>query len=442
MTPVFWCLLFWFGQAPVAGPPAINFFSIAQDIEIGTESAAVADKTLPIVGDAGLNRYLRTLGASLTKSPFLPAGMKYQFRIVNSREINSQAFPGGSIYMNRGLLELATTKDELAALVAHEIGHVAARHGTSQLSRQLLVQAPISIAAGLPTNDGWKEQLEKLGITFGVAAPFLRYSGDQEMEARLLAIRILSEADLDPSALHTIYLKIDEATRRDGGTFPTFSYNHPLPENRNAELDAEIERLAVPKRQLRATNAAFRSFHSSLSRFKDPVVTQVLPSQLPNETLPNVHSHPMEFYRLYYPNGWQVRQITDNGAIIAPADGIQSLRGGDDVTRGVMMDMFDLADRPLGLEQATERLIIYLRQRNQLLRVVPGAQSPILVNDEPGLRTVMISRSSTTQSSEIVWVVTRIYYQSLFYMVFVAPEDEFPSFQPIFDEMIRSTQLR
>src|SRR5690349_11826929 len=114
MTPVFWCLLFFISQSPVAGP-AINFFSIEQDIQIGTESAAVADKTLPIVADVRLNDYLRTLAVSLTKGPFLPKGMKYRFQIVNSREINSQAFPGGPIYMNRGLLELTTTKDELAA---------------------------------------------------------------------------------------------------------------------------------------------------------------------------------------------------------------------------------------------------------------------------------------------------------------------------------------
>ena len=78
----------------------------------------------------------------------------------------------------------------------------------------------------------------------------------------------------------------------------------------------------------------------------------------------------------------------------------------------------------------------------QSLRIVPGAQTQMLVSDEPGLRTVMIGQSSTTNSSEVVWVVTRIYYQSLFYMVFVAPEDEFPMYQSIFEQIIRSARLR
>ena len=93
-------------------------------------------------------------------------------------------------------------------------------------------------------------------------------------------------------------------------------------------------------------------------------------------------------------------------------------------------------------------MIVYLRQRNQsiqdpnTLRIVPGAQSQTLLSDEPALRTIMIGKSTATQSAEIVWVVTRLYYKSLFYMVFVAPEEEFPTYQPIFEQMIHSVRLR
>jgi hypothetical protein len=152
----------------------------------------------------------------------------------------------------------------------------------------------------------------------------------------------------------------------------------------------------------------------------------------------------MEYYRLGYPTGWQVTRTGPNGAIIAPTDGVQSSRAGDDVTHGVMLDLFDLSftDHALTLEQATNRLIVYLRQNNQSLRIVPGAQRQTLISDEPGLRTVMLGKSGSLNSVEVVWVVTRLYYQSLFYMVFVAPEDEFPSYEPIFEQMIRSAQVR
>jgi hypothetical protein len=123
-----------------------------------------------------------------------------------------------------------------------------------------------------------------------------------------------------------------------------------------------------------------------------------------------------------------------------------------------MFDFFDIsaAERPLTLEQATNRLLAFLRQRNQppadprfveppstsWLRIVPGAQTQTLISDEPGLRTVMIGRPDASSQAEVAWVVTRLYYQSLFYMVFVAPEDEFPTYQPVFEQMIRSVRFR
>ena len=135
--------------------------------------------------------------------------------------------------------------------------------------------------------------------------------------------------------------------------------------------------------------------------------------------------------------------MTLNGAIIAPPDGIQTTRTGDDLVRGVMFDMYDVSERPMTLAQATDRLLVYLRQRNTSLRVIPGAQTQTLVSAEPGLRTVMIGRSTFQDSSEIVWVVTRMYYQSLFYIVCVAPEEEFTrDFQSTFEQIIRSIQLR
>jgi hypothetical protein len=153
----------------------------------------------------------------------------------------------------------------------------------------------------------------------------------------------------------------------------------------------------------------------------------------------------MDYYRLSYPDGWQVSRTGPNGAMIAPAEGVLVSRiNGDDLTHGVLFDLFDIAgtDRPLTLEQATNRLIVYLHQRNEALRIVPGAQTQTLVSDEPGLRSVLIGRSAASGQPEVAWVVTRLYYQSLFYMVFVAPEDEFPIYQPVFEQMIRSVRFR
>src|SRR5205085_6498124 len=133
----------------------------------------------------------------------------------------------GAIYIYRGLIQAASNDDELAAIIAHEIGHVASRHGTAQLTRQLIVQAPIAIAAGLTATEAWKEQLSKLGIPFGIDAPFLRYSRDQELEAGLMAVRLMADARFDPNAFRTLLEKVNEAQTGEPTRSPAFFFNHP-----------------------------------------------------------------------------------------------------------------------------------------------------------------------------------------------------------------------
>jgi beta-barrel assembly-enhancing protease len=416
---------------------SVNFFSLKQDIEIGEESSKEAERSLQLIKSVNVNQYVSTIGQRIVQNRTLPA-LKYHLQIVNSKDVNSLGFPGGAIYLYRGLVDLAANDDELAAIVAHEVSHVASRHGTQQLSRQLLVQEPIAIAAGVPISDVWKEQITKLGISLGVDAPFLRYSRDQELEASLMTVRLMANAQFDPNAFRTLLEKINE-------TQTAFVFNHPQSQEFSPELADEIDRLSLPTHRVRPT-LAFQTFRTAMQRIPSVVLTKAVPETSSDlaEPLPNVFTHPLDYYRLSYPTGWQVTRNGTNGAIIAPLDGVQSSPGGDDVKRGLMFDLFDISvpDRSLTLEQATNRLIVFLHERNPSLKMVPGAQTQTLISDEPGLRTVMIGKSETDNSSEVVWVVTRVYYKSLFYLVFVAPEDEFPMYQPVFEQITRSARLR
>jgi len=211
------------------------------------------------------------------------------------------------------------------------------------------------------------------------------------------------------------------------------------------EIETQIELLATPARQARA-GSEFKAFHSALLKMPEPPAktTSTAEADAASGALPNVFTHPMDYFSLSYPAGWQVSRTGPHGAMIAPVEGVQPSRNGDDLTRGVMFDLFDISvsERSLTLEQATNRLIVFLRQRNQTLRLVPGAQTQTLVSDEPGMRTVLIGRPDASNQAEVAWVVTRQYFQSLFYIVLVAPEDEFPIYQPVFEQMIRSVRFR
>ena len=424
-------------QTVPANPPStsVNFFSLRQDQEIGDESVKAVDKVLPLVHSLVVYTFVKTMGARLVAQYSPLNSSKYQFNVVNSKTISTVTYPGGAIYVDRGLLELAANEHEVAAILAHEIAHAAARHGTQQLSRQWLAQAPASILAGLPANSGWKDQLKSLGITLGPHPSFLRYSSNQEIEANRIAVQILAKSVYSPYALPAIFDRINLLTSSESRMLPAYVFDHPQGTEAAQQLRAAIENQNSVQRTLKPSSD-FVTFHSTLLRYALP---PDVPETVEASTIATVpYAHPRNYYKLMYPEGWQVTPFGSNGAIIAPP----ASRVGNDIQIGVMFDLFDISDRTMTLEQATNNLLVSLFQRNPSLQVFSGAQPLMLMGGEPALRTVMIGQSRSTNSPEISWVVTRIYYQSLFYMVCVAPQRDFEKRQPAFEQILRSVELR
>jgi len=435
MKHILWGVLLLQALAQQPPQPGINLFSLQQDIDIGAESAREADRSLPLVRDPALSGYLNAIGVVLAGSSPLQS-LHYSFHIVNQPEANAETFPGGRIYVDRGLIEMTANEHELAALVAHEIAHAAARHGTRQLSGQLLVQAPASFLGGLSTQGGLKEQLGKLGINLGARPMFLRYSREQEIEANRIAVDILVKSQYSPYALVSILKEINKPADSAKAALPGYAFNHPQVEEAATQLDAEVTSRRVPQRVLKPS-PEYTEFRAALAKLPFPAPRGDSNGRTRPE-LPNEHVHPQSYYRLRYPEGWQIYPTTSNGAMIAGPGGVVSTSAGNDLKTGIMFDLFSVPEKQT-LEQATNRLLVYLRQRNQSLRPIAGAQSQMLIGSEPALRTVMIANSRPNQ---VVWVATRQYYDSLFYLVCVAPEDDFSALQPVFEEILRSVELR
>ena len=125
-----------------------NMFSPEQDVQIGRESAAEAERQLPILSDREVESYVNSLGRKLAANAGGP-NFPYTFKVVNASDINAFALPGGPIYLNRGILDNARNEGEVAGVLAHEIAHVALRHGTHQASKAYAAQAGLSIIGGL-----------------------------------------------------------------------------------------------------------------------------------------------------------------------------------------------------------------------------------------------------------------------------------------------------
>ncbi|HZP03003.1 MAG TPA: M48 family metallopeptidase [Terriglobia bacterium] len=225
--------------------PGFNLFSPEQDVQVGKENAAQVDKELPLVSDPGVLRYIGNLGNRLASFAPNNQGYAWTFKVVNSRDINAFALPGGYIYVNRGAIEAAEDEAQIAGVMAHETGHVVMRHGTHMASQQMLAQAPLAILGGFLGRSGsLLGQLAQYGIGFGVNSMFLKNSRSAESQADEVGTYILYQAGYDPHAMAQFFDII--AKKYPQRTIQFFS-DHPNPENRVKAVDALIPQLGPAK---------------------------------------------------------------------------------------------------------------------------------------------------------------------------------------------------
>jgi predicted Zn-dependent protease len=223
--------------------PGINFFSKEQDIQLGQELAAQARQQLPVVQDPYLQSYVDQIGRRLVSQPEA-GGYPYSFSLVNEKSINAFALPGGPTFLHLGLFLNAENEAQVVGVMAHEIAHVALRHGTSQASKANLIQIPAMIASGIAGNASVLGQLAQLGIGLGANSLLLNYSREAEREADALGARIMAGAGYNPIEMARFFERLEA---EGGARGPEFFSSHPNPGNRVKLVQEEIRYL--PQRQ-------------------------------------------------------------------------------------------------------------------------------------------------------------------------------------------------
>src|SRR5258706_5123727 len=221
--------------------PGFNLFSPEQDIQMGKEAAAEVERTRPVVRNDELSGYLARVGARLARSRY--AGQfGFRFSVVNDPHVNAVAFPGGPIYVNTGLLAVLDNESQLAGVLAHEMSHVALRHGTHQASKAILIQGPAAAAEALIRDDSNLAEIARLGISFTANSVLLRYSRDNEREADLNGALIMNDTGYNPVEMERFFEKL-ERQGEGGGLIASWFSDHPAPANRVREVDDEIRQL-------------------------------------------------------------------------------------------------------------------------------------------------------------------------------------------------------
>ena len=231
---------------PVTGERELQGLSTPQEIELGKQASRQVAAEMGIYDDPELGRYVRQLGDRLAR--FSPRqDLPYSFQIVKMKEVNAFALPGGHIYVSRGLLALANSEDELAGVIGHEIGHVAARHHAQRQTRATGVGLATVLGTLAAAALGGAEAAQSVGQLGQVAgAGFIAsYGRDQERQSDDVGQRIAAEAGYDPAAIGDFLESLgrEERLRTGRSRQPSFLDSHPSTPERVAATRERAQRL-------------------------------------------------------------------------------------------------------------------------------------------------------------------------------------------------------
>jgi Zn-dependent protease with chaperone function len=425
-----------------------NAFSPEQEIQLGQQAAREAMQQLPMLSENDpITKYVKQLGQTLASRAPGDVKWPFEFHVVNQKEINAFALPGGPIFVNLGTIQEADDEGQLAGVIAHEISHVVLRHGTQQASKQQMAQVPLAILGGvLPQGVGG--QLARLGLSFGAQSIFLKYSRDAEREADLLGSQIMYDAGFNPFSMVEFFTKLE---KEGGPGVPQFLSDHPNPGNR-----VEVVREAVqkyPKKNFRRNSPEFERIKTEAAKKKPLTAEQVAQRQQeqgtinrvdPRDVLPSNQFKTLDHsaFQIAYPANWKVYGDANSPITIAPEAGVTQ----NAVAYGVIISGFRGSDPNESLEQATGELVQSMKQANPQLQIA-GQPQPIQVGGVQGMAVGLVSPSPVVSGGRPVeerdMLVTLPRGDGTFiYMIFIAPSDQYAQFSDAFQKMLSSFRLR
>jgi Zn-dependent protease with chaperone function len=443
------------GQTRIT-PPS-NKYTPEQDVQLGNQAAAEVRQQLPIMRDDAVTSYIGDVGRRLVAA--IPAELQhpqfhYTFEAVNVREINAFALPGGPMFVNRGMIEAAHTEGEVAGVMAHEISHVALRHGTAQASQATKYEiGSILGAIGGAIIGGNLGQIIGQGVQFGVGTAFLRFSREFEQQADIEGSHIMAAAGYDPRDMANMFKTIE---KQSSGSGPEWLSDHPNPGNRSEYITREAESLRVNNP---VTNTqAFERVQAHLKTLsRAPTTEEATRNSNQRGPTPTGTSGrrptgrvepPSAQYRSYdegnifrvsIPSNW--RELPNNETVtFAPEGGYGDYNGQSTFTHGIEFGV--ARNESHDLQTASQELVADLARGNPQLSRPSGFRRASL-DGRNALQATLDNVSEVTgRNEQIQLMTTQLKDGNLFYAIAVVPGDEANTYRSAFSRIVNSVTLR
>jgi Zn-dependent protease with chaperone function len=432
-----------------------NKYSVQDDVQLGREAARQAESQFPLLRDSQVQSYVEDVGRRLVAaipSQFQHSEFQYYFKVVNARDINAFALPGGPMYVNRGMIEQARTEGEMAGVMAHEISHVALRHGTAQATKGQKYGLLAGIAGIAGTIFGGP------GVGQLAQAPFavylLKFSREYETEADVLGAQILARAGYDPRELANMFRTLEQQGGGGGG----FLSDHPSPSDRYARINREAQMLQVNagmrdsrdfariQQKLRGYGTAPTMAEIQRSGQRYPVGENT-GNNYPNNPPSGRVQYPSSRFQtvsifnggvqVSVPSNW--REVNQGNSVwFVPEGGYGQINGQPVFTHGASFGLAQTNNR--NLQRATEELVNSFAQGNNNLRATGGQQRTTMSGRTALFTTLSNVNEATGRPETVRLITTQLQNGQLFYMVAVAPQNE-RNFESAFETILRSIRL-
>ena len=232
----------------------LDFYSLEHEIAIGKQLSQEVEKSAKFIDDPVVTEYVNRVGQNLVRNS--DARVPFTIKVIDSDQVNAFALPGGFFYVNSGLITHADEESELAGVMAHEIAHVCARHGTKQQTKGDIIQLA-SIPAMIFIPYSWAGYALYQGINLAIPMTFLKFSRDDEREADYLGLQYMYKAGYDPNSFVSFFEKIEALEKKQPGTIPKYFSTHPPTPDRIEAAQKEIATILPPRDEYIVTTSEF-----------------------------------------------------------------------------------------------------------------------------------------------------------------------------------------